>query len=182
MKPIGPLMIEHRLIERMVKLLEKELEAVRAGKTVDTAFISAAVDFFRTYADKTHHGKEEDILFRELGKKPLSTEHKTIMQELLDEHAYARKNVKGLSDANDRHSKGDPRAIDEIKKYADALKDLYPKHIGKEDKRFFIPVMDYFDETEQKRMLEEFNEFDRNMIHEKYRKTVARYEAGAELP
>jgi len=29
----------------------------------------ATVDFFRTYADSTHHGKEEDILYRDLIKK-----------------------------------------------------------------------------------------------------------------
>jgi hemerythrin-like domain-containing protein len=171
-------MIEHRLIERMVRLLEKQTDDIKSGKPADTSFISAAVDYFRTYADRTHHGKEEDILFRELGKKPLTPEHKTIMQELLDEHTYARKNGKGLSDANESYRKGDTTAIREIQEYAKALTDLYPRHIEKEDKRFFIPVMEYFDEAEQDVMLREFNAFDRNMIHEKYRKTIAAYEAG----
>jgi rubredoxin len=46
---------------------------------------------------------------------------------------------------------------------------LYDKHITKEDREFFHPSMKYFTGPEKQSMLEEFNEFDRNMIHEKYR-------------
>ena len=31
-----------------------------------------SIDFIRTYTDLAHHGKEEDILFRELSKKDLA--------------------------------------------------------------------------------------------------------------
>ena len=57
------------------------------------------------------------------------------------------------------------------------LANFYPKHIEKEDKHFFYPCMDYFTREEQDRMLTEFYEFDRNMIHEKYRKIVDQVEA-----
>ena len=60
MKPIGHLMIEHRLIERMVKLLTAELENAKKTSDVNTSLINAGVDLFRTYADRTHHGKEEE--------------------------------------------------------------------------------------------------------------------------
>ena len=63
MKPIGPLMIEHRLIERMIGLLEGELQTMKTAAEANTGLIMAGVDFFRMYADRTHHGKEEDILF-----------------------------------------------------------------------------------------------------------------------
>jgi hemerythrin-like domain-containing protein len=69
MKPIGPLMIEHRLIERMVKLLAAELEKIKKMSYANISLVNVGVDFFRTYADRTHHGKEEEILFRELHKK-----------------------------------------------------------------------------------------------------------------
>ena len=66
MKPIGPLMMEHRTIEGMVTLLASELARIKGGKNADVVLISAAVDFFRTYADRTHHGNEEDLLFKAL--------------------------------------------------------------------------------------------------------------------
>lgn len=76
MMPIGPLMIEHRLIERMVKTIKGELRKISEENEVNVIFIDTAVDFFRTYADRCHHGKEEDILFRDLAKKPLSPDAK----------------------------------------------------------------------------------------------------------
>jgi hemerythrin-like domain-containing protein len=72
MNPIGPMMWEHRLIEKMLRLFDGEIRKINKNVQIDTVFIDTAVDFIRMYADRTHHGKEEDILFRELAKKQLS--------------------------------------------------------------------------------------------------------------
>lgn len=182
MMPIGPLMIEHRLIERMVSLLEKEINNIEVSKKANSDFIYSAVDFFSNYADKIHHGKEEDILFRGLGKKPLSVEHRKIMDELMAEHVVARQNVKGLLEANQKYSLGENNALTDIASYLRALVGLYPPHIQKEDRRFFIPVMDYFSPKEQQLMLAAFNDFDKRLtsgketIHEKYLRIVKNYE------
>ena len=90
MKPRGPLMIEHRLIEKIFVLVKKEALKVGQGKRLDPIFIDTVVDFVKTYADRTHHGKEEDILFRDLEKKNLSEKDLIIMQELIEEHKYGR--------------------------------------------------------------------------------------------
>jgi len=39
MTPIGVLMVEHRLIERMVSLMEMELERIGRGKKADLVLI-----------------------------------------------------------------------------------------------------------------------------------------------
>jgi hemerythrin-like domain-containing protein len=172
MKPIGPLMIEHRLIERMVKLLTAELGNIKKTSEVNTSLINAGVDFFHTYADKTHHGKEEEILFRELTQKQLSVEDKKMMQRLIQEHIWAREAVSKLSAANGRYSEGDEVALKVMIYEIEKLVQFYPVHIEKEDQHFFIPVLDYFSKEEQRAMLDEFWVFDRNMIHEKYQKIV----------
>jgi len=175
MKPIGPLMWEHRLIEKMIRILQSEIERIDEQKAVNILLIDHAVDFFRTYADRTHHGKEEDILFRDLAAKSLSKEHKRIMQELIDEHVQARKKVGELVEARNLYLKGSDQSLTTI---MDCLKDLtalYPGHIEKEDKHFFFPCLNYFSKDEQDRMLEEFREFDRQMIHEKYEKLVENF-------
>jgi hemerythrin-like domain-containing protein len=66
------------------------LTGVAEGGTVHPVLLDSAVDFIRTYADRTHHGKEEDILFRDLAKKDLSAQDQSVMQELINEHTYAR--------------------------------------------------------------------------------------------
>jgi len=167
--PIGLLMQEHRVIERMVPRLEEERRNITDLKHVDPVFIDTAVDFFRTYADRTHHGKEEDILFEELEKKQLTKDFKRVMNELIEEHRYARRTVQSLLKAKEKYVEGDEDAAAEILDDLGKLIELYPKHIEKEDKGFFYNAMDYFTEGEQDQMLERFLEFDRNMIHEKYR-------------
>ncbi|MFX1288524.1 MAG: hemerythrin domain-containing protein, partial [Promethearchaeota archaeon] len=106
MLPIGPLMAEHRIIEKMIALMQKEIEKIKKFNKVNPLFIDTAVDFIRMYADRTHHGKEEDILFRDLEKKELSPNHSKIMEELIEEHKWARRKVGKLVDAKNSYIKG----------------------------------------------------------------------------
>jgi hemerythrin-like domain-containing protein len=53
---------------------------------------------------------------------------------------------------------------------------LYPAHIEKEDKIFFRAAMKYLTRAEQDTMIEEMWEFDRRMIHEKYKSVVELFE------
>jgi hemerythrin-like domain-containing protein len=177
MLPIAGLMIEHRLIERMIAPMKREVENIERSGEADPLFIETSVDFFRTYADRTHHGKEEDILFRELAKKNLSPEHSGIMVELIGEHKLGRKTVGALLEAKERYRQGEREALKEITTHLEALTVFYPAHIEKEDRRFFLPVMKYFTKEEKDAMLRECREFDRRMIHEKYEKIVERFES-----
>lgn len=174
--PAGPLMKEHRLIERMIRIMKTELENTRKEQDIDPLFVDIVVDFIRTYADRCHHGKEEDILFRDLAKKKLSDEHKRIVKELIEEHEMGRNNVKKLIEAKENYVQGDKEALEDIVKNMEALVKFYPIHIEKEDEHFFIPCMDYFTDEEKDTMLKEMWEFDKNMIHEKYTKVVEEYE------
>ncbi|HEY9160087.1 MAG TPA: hemerythrin domain-containing protein [Desulfomonilia bacterium] len=170
MKPIGPLMWEHRLIERMLRSVEKMTARIDSG--FDPVLVDTIVDFIRIYADRTHHGKEEDILFRDMKKKPLSAEHERIMNELIEEHVFARKTVGRLVKAKEDFLNGNAGSLTEMTDCLKTLTEFYPGHIEKEDKHFFFPVMEYFSKDEQDAMLSGFYEFDRNMIHEKYNKVA----------
>lgn len=61
--PTDRLMAEHRNIERVLDVVEEMCLRMKSGKTVAAAHREDAVTFIRDYADKLHHGKEEDILF-----------------------------------------------------------------------------------------------------------------------
>ena len=172
MQARGPLMIEHRLIERMLAIIQDAL--VEAGKTkkIDPVFVDTAVDFVQTYADRTHHGKEEDILFLALKTKGLSEPDQRVMDELIEDHVFGRITTKALVEANTRYRNGDSSALEEIVRCLHTLVDFYPKHIEKEDTVFFPASRAYFSEAEDQAMLDEFWAFDRKMIHEKYKGVV----------
>jgi hemerythrin-like domain-containing protein len=177
MLPVGPLMIEHRLIERVIAVMGKEADRIESEGNADPLFVDTVVDFIGTYADRCHHGKEEDILFRELGKKKLSTGHRSVIEELIREHAWGRETTRRLSVAGGRCAGGDRDALAEVARLMRELCGFYPAHIKKEDKSFFLPVMGYFSPEEKQAMLEEEFEFDRTLIHERYRQVAERAEA-----
>ena len=155
MKPIGPLMREHRLIERMVNLLKAQLEQIKRTNKVDTDFLLTGVDFMRFYADKTHHGKEEKILFRDLAKKNLNTDLSLIMDQLIAEHVQARAMVSELEGTTKLFLSGGQGSLNKLLDILDKIINFYPAHIDKEDKHFFYPCLDYFIREEQDKMLEE---------------------------
>lgn len=182
MLPVAILMMEHRLIERMVEVMKNELGRIESSSSVNMVLMDSIVDFIRTYADRTHHGKEEDILFREIGRKKLPDQYQQTMDELIMEHVFARKETQALVEAKERCLKDDKGALAEMARHMRTLVEFYPKHIEKEDRNFFIPVMDHFSIAERETMLREMHDFDRRIVHEKYDKLVRKFEIERKLP
>jgi hemerythrin-like domain-containing protein len=177
MLPIAPLMIEHRLIEKLIKLMEKQAKRIRKNKLADIEFVDDCIDFIKTYADWCHHGKEEDILFRSLKEKKLSDEHLKIVNELIKDHNYARRITSQLVEERNNYmnsaNEAEKQIISfEIYGHLKALVSFYPEHIKKEDKEFFVPCMEYFTARQKKEMLQKFQEFDGQLIHKKYQELV----------
>jgi hemerythrin-like domain-containing protein len=95
------------------------------------------------------------------------------MEALVEEHKYGRSMVAKLVQAKQDYLQGQEDALPRIVEHLRALVAFYPQHIEKEDKDFFPNSERYLSEPEQQAMLQEFWEFDRQMIHEKYRAVVA---------
>ena len=176
MEPTGQLMVEHRLIERILQLIRKETEMAGEKRQIDTMFLDAAVDFIRWYADKTHHAKEEAILFRDAAKKDLFPEDRALLQELIEDHDFGRSTVRRLVDAKEEYLQDPGKSLKPIMDLYERLVDFYREHIHKEDHIFFPASMKYFNKEEQETMIKEFTESDRKMIHAKYRAVVDDYE------
>ena len=172
LKPRGCLMIEHRLIEKGIEKFKAEKEKLEKQHEFNPIFIDTMVDFIRTYADRTHHGKEEDILFKSLEGKSLSSKEASLMSELVEEHKYARKITGELVKAKNAFLAGEESQKDIILSRLQSLVDLYPEHIRKEDKIFFPDTERHYSTAELDKMRDDFYEFDRQMIHEKYGKTI----------
>jgi hemerythrin-like domain-containing protein len=71
-----------------------------------------------------------------------------------------------------RRRRRDAQTLPVITAQLRRLCDFYPVHIAKEDKRFFAAARAYFTDEEDQAMPARFREFDRAMIHEKYRVVV----------
>jgi hemerythrin-like domain-containing protein len=182
MLPIGALMIEHRLIERMLNLMRDELERIGRYTAIDPDFIDFSVDFMRTFSDMCHHGKEEQILFKGLEAKPLSPELKKTMSDLIQEHVFARKTVDDIERANLSYIIGEKSGPANIIATMNLITQFYPEHIKKEEQHFFYPVMDYFTPEEKDKMLQDFMVFDSKLVRDKYTAAVKQLEERHLMP
>ncbi len=158
---------EHVHIMKVIVAIKREIEDIKKTRKVDVGFIDTVVDFIRSYADKTHHGKEEDILFRMLASKPMVEKERHMMVELLDEHVLARQIIAELMDATKKYLDGED-TVNIILEKLETLVELYPDHINKENNTFFPDSDKYFTEEEQASMLAEGQAFDEKMEPDKY--------------
>lgn len=165
MMPIAALMIERRLIERMISQMDHEVRRVQRGGRLNSGLIDTAARFIRLYADQRRQDKEEYILFRELGGRAISAEHNQVLDELVQEHQWSAQAAKTLSESNNRYKRGDVEAVSSIIDCMRKLVKFYPSHIEKEVKHFFIPVMEYFSEEQKDGVPREGRSFDGELPH-----------------
>ena len=74
MKATAILMTEHRVIEQVLSVLEVMARRAEQMELLDAAAAGETLDFFRTFADGCHHGKEEGQLFPRLEARGLPRE------------------------------------------------------------------------------------------------------------
>ena len=73
----------------MLKILDKVCARLESKEKVDPEHLEPIVEFFRVFADKCHHGKEEDLLFPEMEKAGVPKEMGPI-GVMLAEHQQGR--------------------------------------------------------------------------------------------
>jgi len=123
---------EHKLILRMLTVLEKNATLTAEGKFHDYGFFLEAVEFIRKYADKFHHAKEEDILFEALVANGMPRENSPVAAMLM-EHDAGRNFVRQMEEAAKRAIDGLPDQDAAIAENALGYVELLRGHIERED-------------------------------------------------
>lgn len=136
MSPTETLKQEHRVIEIVLSCLDRLSSACSEGKPLDTQSASEAVDFFKVFADRCHHGKEEDLLFPMMESKGFSPEHGPtgVMRH---EHELGRRSIQGMTEAIRDFSAGKSEAQQRFAEHAKSYSELLRQHIQKEDHCLF---------------------------------------------
>ncbi len=112
---------EHVLIKRMLALIPTIADFVEKSETVDKDLVLSCVDFIRGYADKFHHMKEEDILFKYVD------EQSEVIKVMYEDHDTGRNHVKNVVEGAENGNKA------QIKEHLHGYRDLLTQHIKKED-------------------------------------------------
>jgi len=88
-RAIDDLMHEHTAILEGLQVLDGIADLMERGGSVDEADISDILGFLKVFADRCHHGKEEEYLFPALLMAGISEQDVSI-PALLSEHARGR--------------------------------------------------------------------------------------------
>ncbi len=123
---------EHKLILRMITLLEKNAALTAAGQYSNWQFYLDGVDFIRNYADRFHHAKEEDVLFEALITNGMPRANSPIAAMLM-EHDQGRAYVGAMEKAAQEALVGQSGRESIIAENALAYAELLREHISKED-------------------------------------------------
>jgi hemerythrin-like domain-containing protein len=119
--PLRALVDEHVLIKRWVEVIPSVLAGTDVNRTEDRQVLLDGVDFIHSYADRFHHAKEEDILFKYFD------ETQAIIRAMLADHEAARDHVRQVIEAVDR------RDADQVIEHLSAYGELLSGHIKRED-------------------------------------------------
>lgn len=165
MTATGQLKEEHEGILLMLNILEKVSSRLESRERVDQDHPEKIVEFFRIFADKCHHGKEEDLLFPEMEKAGVPKERGPI-GVMLTEHDQGRGHVRGMAEAALRLKAGDLGAGPEFSGHARKYIALLRQHIEKENNILFPMGDRVLSPKKQDELLEAFEKLEKEKIGE----------------
>ena len=150
--PMKTLVDEHVLIKRWVALIPTVVENLDLDSDEGRRLIRKGIDFIRSYADRFHHAKEEEILFKYFD------ENSDILKVMHEDHTNARSHVAAMLQALDNKNKA------ALAEHLLAYGELLSEHIKKEDEILY-PWMDRnLSITQVGEIFSKFNEVDNKMV------------------
>jgi hemerythrin-like domain-containing protein len=162
---IADLMTEHRLIELVLGSLETLAVDLANGADAGRETVREYAEFFSGFADRCHHGKEEDLLFVKM------TEHGFPRQAgpiavMLSDHVEGRNHVAALAAVG---AGSGPLGEEEKASVIAHARDYVPllrSHILKEDNVLYPMAMQALPPAELEQLGHDFDVFEREVMGE----------------
>ncbi len=180
--PTQVLKDEHALILEALDALERKIFALEAGAAPDRAYFEKAVEFLRTFADKCHHGKEENLLFKTMVDRGFPLQGGPIAV-MLSEHDTGRSLIRGIAGGASALER-DPGATQQIIQNGRGYIQLLRAHIDKENTVLFPMADNVLSPEDQAHLGKEFERFEEEEtgagVHEASLKLLEELKAGAQ--
>ena len=177
---------EHEAILRMLDVTEALARQLASDQPAEPQQLDDLLEFFRTFADRCHHGKEEDLLFPLMESKGMSRQGGPT-GVMLDEHEQGRALIRAMAEAAEDYKKAVPdagarsAAAAAWAAAAAGYAELLRQHIHKENNILFVIAENMLSPEEQQRLAAEFDRVETEKIgvgtHERLHKLVDRLAA-----
>ena len=147
---------EHTIIVNAIDVSKQCEQLIGVDDIAYEKIIHQLIAFFRNYADKYHHFKEEEILFPEMTKRNEFLSD-GVIKEMFDNHDEFRKMIKCIE--SNLNSRNFVLVQKELKKYGEALLD----HISVENDEVFQMAESILSESELEKIFHRFLDCDREL-------------------
>lgn len=163
-KATQDLKTEHNAILHVLKILDKMISNTTKEDSVKLKHFNELLYFLKIFADKCHHAKEENYLFKELVAKGVPNEGGPV-GVMLKEHTEGREYIALMNKTLEAGN------LTEFNIAAAKYRDLLRNHIDKENNVLFVMADKLLDESKQDELFEKFEEHEESVIgsgvHEK---------------
>lgn len=140
MRPTEGLSEDHQVILRMCKVLNTVANRLESNEEVDPETLNNIADFIRNFADRCHHGKEEELLYPRAEERGIPRDGGPIAVMLI-EHDQGRECTRNMAAAAEKYAAGDDEARLAFAGNARSYAELLVPHIDKED-NILYPMCD----------------------------------------
>lgn len=156
-KATQDLIKEHEAIIHVLEIVDKMMASDNKKDIEKIEYYKELIYFLKIFADKCHHGKEENYLFEGL---VINSLHKNdgLIKVMLEEHIEGRKYITLMDEA---------LTVEDLTKFnANAINysQLLKKHIEKENNVLFPLADELLDEKRQNELFERFEQYEETVI------------------
>lgn len=161
-RAIDMLREEHRLILKVLGSLAALADILEQGKPVEREAVKRFAEFFRGFADRCHHAKEEDRLFVTMTRYGISSTNGPVAV-MLKEHEIGRSHVRSLLKIGEGSGPLSDEERKEIVSHARTYRDLLESHIMKEDRILYPLGEQAIPASDLESLYEEFERFEQEV-------------------
>ena len=154
---------EHELILEVLNAAAEAARRLQSGQSVDPGTLERMLTFLREFADRAHHGKEEDLLFPALVRRGMPSAGGPI-GVMLFEHTQGRELIRRMAAAGEGIAGGAPGAGSAWANAARGYVELLRAHIAKENDILFVMADRILSNEEQAGLGELFRKVDSEKI------------------
>jgi len=167
---------EHKLIQRYLDNMTIAQDLLFARENVPASVIDNAVRFAKEFMSKTHHYKEEYVLFLKLAEKKGGEVDAQIVS-LRDQHERSRSLVSKIKETLKGYEKGNEVAFSTLAENMGYYVSLERSHIHRENHVFYPMAEEVFSAGEMASFDKEFAKIDEKQGKGTYQKGVELIEA-----
>jgi hemerythrin-like domain-containing protein len=164
-RAIETLMHEHRVIEQVLGGLEQLARSAADREPVERSTVRDFAQFFSGFADRCHHGKEEERLFVAMVDAGFPREQGPI-GVMRYEHEEGRAHVRALRAIGDGEGALSAAEIQAFVAHASTYVDLLRAHIMKEDTILFPMAERSLPQATLEQVGRDFDLFEREVMGE----------------